>query len=321
MGLTAMLIHLAAFIPPNSQFTPLSHPGGSPLSYSSQLPEPCIPSRNWPRNSKHTATQLRMPHPGHRWRDVFSSPSENRRVSRPCSMVACGLYHVPATLLAALVGASVVNALQGGVKGYKGETQSKILGVSAEEATAVDVERLDKAGFMQLFYASPCPSAGDLEGEYFARALPMGVLHPVASFITNWVWGPGRWLGKAVHPCSSEGYNIFESRVVLDSEEANSGWAIHAPRKAIVRTRWFGVTNIDGSVFDGGNSMRFNYGRDKKNGLLFGGMRDEVRMVNPQLFIGLGYIIAFGGRFNTAPFILQGSPVSHFVNVDVQDSS
>ncbi|CAN0469102.1 unnamed protein product, partial [Discosporangium mesarthrocarpum] len=35
----------------------------------------------------------------------------------------------------------------------------------------------------------------------------------------------------------------------------------------------------------------------------------QVRKVNPRLFVGLGYIIAFGGRFNTAPFVLEGPPL------------
>lgn len=47
----------------------------------------------------------------------------------------------------------------------------------------------DKAGFMQLFYASRCPAEGDLDGEYLARTLDTGVMHRVASFITHRIWG------------------------------------------------------------------------------------------------------------------------------------
>lgn len=53
----------------------------------------------------------------------------------------------PAVLVAGLVGASVVHALQGGVRGDRGATQEDILGVPAEQATAQDVARLgEQAG-------------------------------------------------------------------------------------------------------------------------------------------------------------------------------
>lgn len=47
-----------------------------------------------------------------------------------------------ATIVGVLAGASLVNALQGGVRGDLGLTPEQILGVPAEEATAEDVSRL-----------------------------------------------------------------------------------------------------------------------------------------------------------------------------------
>lgn len=61
-----------------------------------------------------------------------------------------------------LVGASIVNALQGGVRGYLGASQEQILGVPAEEATAEDVAKLSKRptylcrGTMTRIYGSQC---------------------------------------------------------------------------------------------------------------------------------------------------------------------
>lgn len=52
----------------------------------------------------------------------------------------------PAGLAIALVGTSVVHALQGGVRGDLGKTQEEILGVRAEEATARDISRLGNHG-------------------------------------------------------------------------------------------------------------------------------------------------------------------------------
>ncbi|CAM9651955.1 unnamed protein product [Discosporangium mesarthrocarpum] len=182
----------------------------------------------------------------------------------------------PASIVGALVVASVVHALQGGVRGYRGATQDNILGVPAEEATVEDIKRLDKAGFMQLFYASPCPEMGDLDGEYLAQTLPMGVLHPVASVITNRVWGPGLWKGKAVRLGNPEGYNIFERR--RKGLPSSAGEAVgDRDGTGTVRARRFRVTERGRGVFDEGESTRFDYGREMGNGLIFGGMRDEVR--------------------------------------------
>ncbi|CAN0124371.1 unnamed protein product, partial [Hapterophycus canaliculatus] len=92
-------------------------------------------------------------------------------------------------VVAILAAASVVNALQAGIRGDLGLTQETILGVPAEEATPEHVAKLGKAQFMQLFYASPCPLAGDLDGEYRARTLEMGILHPIASLLTHRIFG------------------------------------------------------------------------------------------------------------------------------------
>lgn len=34
--------------------------------------------------------------------------------------------------------------------------------------------------------------------------------------------------------------------------------------------------------------------------------------MNDKLFVGLGYIQAFGGKYNSAPFVLEGPPVHPF---------
>ena len=42
----------------------------------------------------------------------------------------------------------------------------------------------------------------------------------------------------------------------------------------------------------------------------------QVRKVNDKLFVGLGYIQAFGGKYNSAPFVLEGPPVHPFTAPD-----
>eukprot|EP00752_Nemacystus_decipiens_P012270 g10876.t1 len=230
------------------------------------------------------------------------------------------------TAVVAVVGAffaaSVVNALQGGVRGDLGATPDKILGVPAEEATAEHVAQLGKAGFMQLFHASTCPDAGDLDGEYRARTLEMGILHPVTAIITHRIWGPGRWLGKGVRAGSSEGYNLFSRSPKADTlpsskDGGGSGGGSGGDGECglpsdTLRERLFRFSQASDSVFDKGTSARLDYAKAGKNGPLFGGMRDEIRKVNDKLFVGLGYIQAFGGKYNTAPFVLEGPPVHPF---------
>ncbi|CAM9455893.1 unnamed protein product [Ascophyllum nodosum] len=159
---------------------------------------------------------------------------------------------------------------------------------------------------MQLFHASRCPTVRDLDGEYRARILKMGIMHPIASFITDRIWGPGRWLGKGLRGRGTEGYNIFAS-----SRSATESGQIRFS-KDVRRLGRFRFSLVSDSVFDRGESSSLNYGYEKENGPLFGGMRDEIRQVNDRVFVGLGYIQAFGGKYNTTPFILEAPPVGKF---------
>lgn len=54
------------------------------------------------------------------------------------------LAWVPACVLLLLIGGSVANALQGGVRGDLRKTPEKILGVPAGEATGEDVAKLSE---------------------------------------------------------------------------------------------------------------------------------------------------------------------------------
>lgn len=42
----------------------------------------------------------------------------------------------------------------------------------------------------------------------------------------------------------------------------------------------------------------------------------QIRKVNDHLFVGLGYIQAFGGKYNSAPFVLEAPPVGAFSGPD-----
>lgn len=76
-----------------------------------------------------------------------ASPSIAEVVASSASFVISRSPTALAAVVGLLVGASVVNALQGGIRGDLGSTTDKILGVPAEEATAEDVSKLGAFGF------------------------------------------------------------------------------------------------------------------------------------------------------------------------------
>ena len=51
------------------------------------------------------------------------------------------------------------------------------------------------------------------------------------------------------------------------------------------------------------------------NGGMVKSMHDEIRQVNPTLYICMGYMAAGGGSINPAPFVLFGEP-SEWVGLD-----
>lgn len=194
-----------------------------------------------------------------------------------------------------------VNILQKGGS-YKGASMEEILGVSPEKATAADIERLGKAEVFQLFYAARTPSFASMKGEYRARTLAVGIMAAGADFFTHNFFGPGRWEGKAFFPFGNDkgwGYNLF--RVVgVDG------------REAIARTRKMD-TFIGRSLIDDKSSFHLVY--SPYNGGAVKSMRDEIRMINDRLYLGMGHMALGGGPVNPAPFILIG-PADRWIGLD-----
>ena len=188
-----------------------------------------------------------------------------------------------------------INILQNGSGGWDGRSAGHILGVPAEKATPDDVERLSKAEVMQLFYASPAPEFGSMQGEYKAKLVPVGVMSFMTDLFTHHLFGPGRWEGKAFFPFEKDrgwGYNLF---MVIGEDD----------KIAVARTRkmdtYVGKSNIDDR-----DSFHLKY--SPYNTGMVGSMRDEIRKVNDSLYICMGYMAAGGGSLNPAPFILYGKP-------------
>ncbi len=198
---------------------------------------------------------------------------------------------VLAIIIATPVG---INILQNGIGGPDGRTMKEILGKSPSSARFDDINALSKSEIMQLFYAASAPSFRKMNGEYEAELLPKGVLAKVSDFFTHSLMGPGRWEGKAFTPATKSegwGYNLFS--VDRGGQEAIA---------RVVRMD----TNVGPSVFDDKDSFHLIYAA--YNHGLVNTMEDEIRQINPKLFLGYGYMGWSGGKLNPAPFVLIGPP-------------
>ena len=115
-------------------------------------------------------------------------------------------------------------------------------------------------------------------------------------FFTHHVFGPDRWVGKAVFPFEKDkgsGYNIFASKG-KDGQEV------------LFRTRK--VDTYSGkSLIDGKDSFHLDY--SPYNSGTVHSMHDEPRKINDNIFLGMGYMGLGGGSINPAPFLLIGPAV------------
>ena len=196
--------------------------------------------------------------------------------------------------MALTVGSFGINILQKGGK-YRGESIAEILCKDAEQATSQDCLQLSKARFMQLFYAAACPKITDLQGEYIAVNHPGGILATGVQIYTDHFFGPGKWVGKAFMPLDGQkgqGYNIFERK-------GGDGKPVFTRARRI-------DTYIGKSAYDGKSTYHLNY--SEYNGGLIHSMRDELRKINDNLYVGLGCMASGGGSINPSLFIVQGPP-------------
>jgi hypothetical protein len=176
---------------------------------------------------------------------------------------------------------------------WKERSLDETLQKNPASATLDDLTALSWRELLRLFHAAPPPRMESMAGEYQAVVLPAGIFGPLASFFTHRFFGPGRWQGKAFQPHDQErgeGYNLFSSEGSIDDP-------------ALRRTRRFD-TSMAPSRFDGRPSFCLDYG--PYNRFLIHSMKDEIRQLGPELFLGLGTMAAGGGALNPAPFALFG---------------
>ena len=179
-----------------------------------------------------------------------------------------------------------------GPKGWNGFSMGDVLGVAPNSATPEHVKELDWKEVMQLFHAAITPEISALHGEYQAEVLDVGMLAFLASYISHNLFGPGHWEGKGFMPQKNNrgwGYNLF------------SGKNGSSPARTRKMNTSIGISRIDNR-----DSFHLNYSVHNKG--YIGTMRDEIRQVNPELFIGMGYLGEMTGPLTPAPFILYGRP-------------
>ena len=156
---------------------------------------------------------------------------------------------------------------------------------------------LPKHELVALFRALPPPTAPAGPLEFRGALAPKGsVMAPVSSYITNRIFSPPgmQWAGKAFAAAAPgderiSGTNIFSSR------GGGDGWATARPFSAAIAP----------SRLDGRPALVLVY-----VGAFWGakaGMRDELRLAAPGVWIGLGSMSATGGAQNCAPFVLYDS--------------
>jgi hypothetical protein len=187
----------------------------------------------------------------------------------------------------------VVIGIWGGRRACRNLSVDAILGVEASCATLADLEKLNRRRLFALFLAAPPPDFFLLKGEYRAQLLGKDPLTWISNLYIHNLFGPGRWIGKAFFATSKEqgrGYNILKA----DGDKAPIS------RVRMMDTR-MGLSHYD-------NKVSFHLDYSAYNKFPVSGMRDEIRKINDNLFIGLGGFKATGGPFMPAPFALVGPP-------------
>jgi hypothetical protein len=202
----------------------------------------------------------------------------------------------------AMILLNIVNILQAGSKKPDGRTMKQILGSSPEKAKYEDIEKLSRSEKMQLFYAAESPDLNNINGEYQAKLLSGGVLGGSSAYFTHHFFPFGKltlttqWIGKGFLSNGSNtgiGYNVF-------TQPKGNTLKTHRIRKI---TTSMAPTKIGK---DGKRSFHIDY--SKSNTGAIRSMRDELRKVNNNLYIGAGYMGLGGGSLNPAPFALIGPP-------------
>jgi len=189
------------------------------------------------------------------------------------------------------------------IEDLKEELSKQVVSVSydddkLEKLTIDEVRKMhSKDDLFSLFYAASVPEEDELKGEYDAELLDTGGFSKIFKLYINKMFGPADtdWTGKAfggVENGKEYGYNIFKSRKKGDI-------------KREVRFETFTAKTTLEKI-DCIESYHLKY--ETYNDGLNGGVRDEIRKINDQLYLGIGSASWGFGTANPGFFVLYGKP-------------
>jgi hypothetical protein len=158
-----------------------------------------------------------------------------------------------------------------------------------------------KANFTQQYLRSQPPAIEHIIGKsYVGYLVPVGICWTLSEFITNNLFGPGRWYGKRI---SAHSYLYKNS---MGKQQAVMGENIfHGRNKMLVPCRNFVAKEVK-SALDRKPALLLSYFEYNRFHPIAFGMTDELRQLddNGDVLIGCGGLAFSGGLRNFAPFLL-----------------
>jgi hypothetical protein len=202
---------------------------------------------------------------------------------------------------------------------YKGKSINDIAGKDTDDITLEDLQGMNKDQLIEIFHQLTAPEFKEMHGEFKATILNCGdvIRGIIADVFLNRLWG--KWLTKSFEPIGEthgHGYNSFlvsqdktDENVVLAiinwiyrSIKSLSGVEGHDKIVRIMRMK----TRIGDSIYDARKSFHLEY--HDYNLFPTSTMKDEVRKLNDNLYLGLGILTVTLGKKNIFPFVLIGPP-------------
>lgn len=181
------------------------------------------------------------------------------------------------------------------------QQESKAKGI--DNWTIDDLKALKQDQLMKLYLTLPCPTMGEMEGEFRGYLLDTGnfwfIKKPLAHFALNSVFNQGKWLGKGFTTISEkegQGYNSYE-------------------RFGRIRHVFPMKTKIAKSIYDGKDVFELDY-TVYHSGAGLVNMIDEVRKVNDELYLGIGNWGYFKRQRLIPNFFALAGPRGPYVGVD-----
>eukprot|EP00300_Choanocystis_sp_HF-7_P041682 c8468_g1_i2.p1 GENE.c8468_g1_i2~~c8468_g1_i2.p1 ORF type:complete len:264 (+),score=67.60 c8468_g1_i2:37-792(+) len=163
--------------------------------------------------------------------------------------------------------------------------------VPLSAVTKRELDNLSTRDLMQLFVTSPPVAEEKLRGEFVGQVLD-GSAHAyvrIGLIIFNFGFGLGTWQGQGFSEKS--GYNIFQNN-----------------KKGQVRHRNFNLASGTSQI-DAGPSMILDYSAHNQDYLTFT-RKDELRVINENLYLGMAMYQGLGGKYNPIPYVLYNPPKS-----------